>query len=119
MNTTGIGCLDCPPPLPDLQFVPTSEGYYDFVKNKYIYNYVDHLGNVRMSYEKGTTGTQVIEESNYYPFGLKHEGYNTSVGNPLYNYKYNGKELQKRLGCMIMAQECICRILDDGVLSIH
>ncbi|MFC4380296.1 DUF6443 domain-containing protein, partial [Chryseobacterium bernardetii] len=98
LNTTGVGCLDCPPPLPDLQFVPTSEGYYDFVKNKYIYNYVDHLGNVRMSYEKGTTGTQVIEESNYYPFGLKHEGYNTSVGNPLYNYKYNGKELQKETG---------------------
>ncbi|WP_315095014.1 DUF6443 domain-containing protein [Chryseobacterium timonianum] len=95
LEGVGIGCLDCPPPSPDLQFVPTSEGYYDFLKNTYIYNYVDHLGNVRMSYQKGTTGPEIIEESNYYPFGLKHEGYNASVGNSAYQYKYNGKELQE------------------------
>ncbi|WP_160137568.1 DUF6443 domain-containing protein [Chryseobacterium sp. c4a] len=95
LEGVGLGCLDCPPPSPNLQFVPTSEGYYDFLKNTYIYNYLDHLGNVRMSYQKGTTGTEVIEESNYYPFGLKHEGYNASLGNPAYNYKYNGKELQE------------------------
>lgn len=32
-----------------LQFVPTAEGYYDFTKSAYIYNYVDQLGNVRLS----------------------------------------------------------------------
>ncbi|WP_160140244.1 RHS repeat-associated core domain-containing protein [Chryseobacterium sp. c4a] len=95
LEEAGLGCLDCPPPSPNLQFVPTSEGYYDFLKNTYIYNYVDHLGNIRMSYQKGTTGAEVIEESNYYPFGLKHKGYNASIGNPTYNYKYNGKELQE------------------------
>jgi RHS repeat-associated protein len=26
---------------------------------------------------------------------MKHEGYNTLGGNPSYNYKYNGKELQE------------------------
>ena len=79
-----------------LQFVPTSEGYYDFSKNQYIYNYVDHLGNTRLSYSKSNLGVlQIIEESNYYPFGLKHEGYNTLAGNPSYQYKYNGKELQE------------------------
>ncbi|MGV0830661.1 RHS repeat domain-containing protein [Empedobacter brevis] len=37
----------------------------------------------------------VLEENNYYPFGLKHKGYNnTNVANPNYKYKYNGKELQ-------------------------
>ncbi len=41
------------------------------------------------------SGVEIIEESNYYPFGLKHEGYNTSVGNAAYQYKYNGKELQE------------------------
>ncbi|WP_089756440.1 DUF6443 domain-containing protein [Chryseobacterium soldanellicola] len=79
----------------ELQFVPTAEGYYDFQQNKYIYNYVDHLGNVRLSYTKSGSGTEIIEENNYYPFGLKHEGYNTLSGNSKYNYKYNGKELQE------------------------
>ena len=80
-----------------LQFVPTSEGYYDLTKNKYIYNYTDHLGNIRLSYTKGASGgAEIIEENNYYPFGLKHQGYNsTSLANSAYQYKYNGKELQE------------------------
>jgi len=41
------------------------------------------------------SGVEIIEESNYYPFGLKHEGYNTSVGNAAYQYKYQGQELQE------------------------
>ncbi len=43
-------------------------------------------------------GVEVIEENNYYPFGLKHEGYNGLTGNPSYQYKYNGKELQTETG---------------------
>ncbi|REC54153.1 RHS repeat-associated core domain-containing protein [Chryseobacterium piscium] len=78
-----------------LQFVPTSEGYFDFVKNMYIYNYSDHLGNTRLSYFHNGSGIEVLEESNYYPFGLKHEGYNGLAGNLSYQYKYNGKELQE------------------------
>ncbi len=81
-----------------LKFVPTPEGYYNFENNKYIYNYTDHLGNIRLSYFKNDTGIEVLEENNYYPFGLKHEGYNTLSGNPNYNYKYNGKELQTESG---------------------
>ncbi|WP_260255313.1 RHS repeat domain-containing protein, partial [Elizabethkingia meningoseptica] len=80
-----------------LQFVPTAEGYFDVIKNRYIYNYTDHLGNVRLSYTKGASGgAEIIEENNYYPFGLKHEGYNNaSLANTAYQYKYNGKELQE------------------------
>ncbi len=82
-----------------LKFVPTAEGYYDFEKNKYIYSYTDHLGNIRLSYFKNTSGSaEVLEENNFYPFGLKHEGYNAQAGNPSYNYQYNGKELQKETG---------------------
>ncbi|WP_194299450.1 RHS repeat-associated core domain-containing protein [Chryseobacterium bernardetii] len=88
-------CIDCPPPSSALQFVPTSEGYFDFTKNKYIYHYTDHLGNIRVSYFHNGTGIEVLEENNYYPFGLKHEEYNGLTGNPNYNYKYNGKELQE------------------------
>ncbi|MDR6516413.1 DUF6443 domain-containing protein [Chryseobacterium camelliae] len=81
-----------------LQFFPTSEGYFDFQQNKYIYNYTDHLGNVRLSYFNNGSSTEVIEENNYYPFGLKHGGYNELAGNPAYQYKYNGKELQTETG---------------------
>ncbi|WP_260395466.1 RHS repeat domain-containing protein, partial [Elizabethkingia anophelis] len=61
------------------------------------YNYTDHLGNVRLSYTKGASGgAEIIEENNYYPFGLKHQGYNSSsLANSAYQYKYNGKELQE------------------------
>ncbi len=41
--------------------------------------------------------TEIIEENNYYPFGLKHKGYNELLGEG-YKYKYNGKELQDELG---------------------
>jgi RHS repeat-associated protein len=109
----------------DLDFVPTSEGYFDFRKKLYIYNYVDHLGNIRLSYSDsnkdgviqprdtstehcidlggGMTGCttiwipgEIAELNNYYPFGLKHEGNNNpNVGFNPYQYKYNGKELQE------------------------
>ncbi|WP_417431695.1 DUF6443 domain-containing protein [Halpernia sp.] len=80
-----------------LQFIPTAEGYYDFTKNAYIYNSTDHLGNVRLSYSKNpsTGALDIIEENNYYAFGLKHEGYNDISSSSTYNYKYNGKELQE------------------------
>ncbi|MFN1219087.1 RHS repeat domain-containing protein [Chryseobacterium kwangjuense] len=60
-----------------------------------MYNYTDHLGNTRLSYFKNGAGAEIIEESNYYPFGLKHEGYTVLSGNPAFKYKYNGKELQE------------------------
>jgi len=88
-----------------LMFFPTAEGYYstDIENNLsnpqygYVYNYTDHLGNVRLSYYKNpsTGSVDVLEENNYYPFGLKHDGYNSLAGTQSYNYKYNGKELQE------------------------
>jgi RHS repeat-associated protein len=89
-----------------LQFFPTAEGY---VKNtvvsgvnnySYVFNYTDHLGNVRLSYTKNptTNALEILEESNYYPFGMKHSGYNSGNLQVNYKYKYNGKELQDELG---------------------
>ncbi len=84
-----------------LSFFPTAEGYYDYENKLYIYQYKDHLGNVRISYTKSGTGEIKIMDSNdYYPFGmnfLKKDGGN-SYYDPMaipYNYKYNGKELQE------------------------
>ncbi|WP_052248485.1 DUF6443 domain-containing protein [Chryseobacterium taiwanense] len=83
-----------------LRFVPTSEGYYNFENNKYIYSYTDHLGNVRLSYTRNTTSgsAEALEENSYYPFGLKQQTPTIGVSNPAYKYQYNGKELQQETG---------------------
>ncbi|PWN63104.1 RHS repeat-associated core domain-containing protein, partial [Chryseobacterium oncorhynchi] len=81
----------------NLDFVPTSEGFYSFTENRYIYQYKDHLGNARVSFAKNSVGAlEVTDTNNYYPFGLNHIGGSSSskIGSH-YNYKYNGKELQE------------------------
>ncbi|TRX34732.1 DUF6443 domain-containing protein, partial [Flavobacterium restrictum] len=92
---------DYGPVAAKLQFFPTAEGYVDCSSGNfnYIYNYTDHLGNVRVSYEKdATTGSlKIIDENNYYPFGLKHSGYNPIAPTPSYKYRYNSKEFQDEL----------------------
>jgi RHS repeat-associated protein len=112
-----------------LTFIPTAEGYVDVtpvcggVAYNYIYQYKDHLGNVRVNYtyvggsSGQLTGLFIKEENHYYPFGLQHGNYNVDyleyqeIGDnivlypPLnandklrYNYKYLGQELQDELG---------------------
>lgn len=92
---------------PYLEFLSQPEGYispdgqggYD-----YVYQYKDHLGNVRLSYADANqhstdpVSLEIISENNYYPFGLKHKGYNiggaTSLGNDVaQKWKFGGKEL--------------------------
>lgn len=118
-----------------LQYFPTAEGYVDVTRKSsngysvynYVYQYKDHLGNIRMNYawDPAYNVLKIKEESHYYPFGLKHTNYNgeylqfqeeqleemsivaLSSSNPQlpptfykaeYKYKYNGKELQNELG---------------------
>ncbi|WP_165571982.1 DUF6443 domain-containing protein [Chryseobacterium vrystaatense] len=82
-----------------LDFVPTAEGFYSFTENRYIYQYGDHLGNVRVSFAKNSAGAlEILDTNNYYPFGLNHtggNGLNSSGFGSWYSYKYNGKELQE------------------------
>ena len=98
----------------ELEFFNHPEGYVSptvtstGVEMSYVYQYKDHLGNVRLSYTDSnndgviTAGTEIVEESNYYPFGLKHKGYNgnvSSLGNSVaQKFGYNGKELEESLG---------------------
>ncbi len=84
-----------------LEFFPTAEGY---VKNtggnySYVFQYKDHLGNIRLSYAKNpqTQVLEIIDENNYYPFGLKHKGYNDYIATNN-KYKYQGQERQDELG---------------------
>ncbi|MDY3344206.1 hypothetical protein PG326_02905 [Riemerella anatipestifer] len=82
-----------------LQFFPTSEGYYDYLHKRYVYHYTDHLGNVRLSYYRSNNGHLTIDkESNYYPFGLEHTGYNGLLGNQSYKYSFQGQERQDETG---------------------
>ncbi|MET1260679.1 DUF6443 domain-containing protein [Flagellimonas sp. DF-77] len=58
-----------------------------------------YIDNFRVT----SPGTEIVEENNYYPFGLKHRGYNnsgaTSLGNDVaQKWKYNGKEYNESLG---------------------
>ncbi len=87
---------------PEGYVTPDGSGGYD-----YVYQYKDHLGNVRLSYQDGNDNgsvdaAEIVEESNYYPFGLKHKGYNanvSSLGNgTAQKWKYNGMEHDESLG---------------------
>ncbi len=104
----------------ELQFFPTAEGYVNVLGGtqfNYVFNYTDHLGNIRVSYtyDQNDQQLKILEENHYYPFGLKHSNYNVDIvkyrkGNDgvsvileptersEYQYKYNGKELQTELG---------------------
>ncbi|TRX34084.1 RHS repeat domain-containing protein, partial [Flavobacterium restrictum] len=83
-----------------LQYFPTAEGYANNTAGvyNYVYNYTDHLGNVRVSYTQQSGSLKILEENNYYPFGLKHQISGPISAQPEYKYKYNGKELQDELG---------------------
>src|SRR5690606_23087245 len=76
----------------NLEFFPHQEGYVKVNASSiasfytYVFNYTDHtstplstgLGNIRLRYTQHpqTGETQILEEDHYYPFGLKHHGYN-------------------------------------------
>jgi RHS repeat-associated protein len=70
-----------------LQFFPTTEGYVKYTEGvpnpyDYVFNYTDHLGNIRLSYgadPANPTQIKKYEENNYYPFGLKHATYNNAL----------------------------------------
>ncbi len=86
-----------------LQFFSTAEGYLEpnvGTGFNYVYQYKDHLGNIRLSYKdtdsNGIIATsEIIEENNYYPFGLKHKGYNTAINGTHHKYMFGNKEFDE------------------------
>jgi len=106
---------------------PTAQGYVTAANGiyNYIFNFTDHLGNVRLSYAEDpkTPGKlRILEENHYYPYGLKHQNYNAgkfefrsdetggnneivAVNDPQYKYKFNGQELQQELGLNMTAMD--------------
>nr|WP_068893132.1 DUF6443 domain-containing protein [Pedobacter panaciterrae] len=77
-----------------IDFIATEEGRA--VRNSsgvynYEYNLKDHLGNVRVTIDKYNDTARVIQEDEFYAFGLSVPRYVLGTKN---NYLYNGKELQ-------------------------
>jgi len=92
-----------------LQFFNQPEGYVEIssppsgeLEGAYVYQYKDHLGNIRLSYKDisltSTPSLQIVEENNYYPFGLKHKGYNNLQNGRDHNFGFGNKEEQEELG---------------------
>ncbi|WP_420571465.1 DUF6443 domain-containing protein [Kordia sp.] len=71
---------------------------------EYTYQYKDHLGNIRLSYQDMNgdgsidASFEIKEENHYYPFGLKHKGYNANQVGRDHLYGYQGKEENDELG---------------------
>ena len=91
-----------------LQFFNQPEGYVEIssppsgeLEGAYVYQYKDHLGNIRLSYSDAnhdgsiTASTEIKEENNYYPFGLKHKGYNSNINGTHHKYMFSGKEFDE------------------------
>lgn len=98
----------------ELQFFSTLEGYVSYYNGQfnYVYNYKDHLGNVRLSYSDingdghiKPEDNEILDENNYYPFGLEHQGYNTKVVQENNFMTYNGKEFEESLGLNVIEMD--------------
>ncbi|MEX0290737.1 MAG: RHS repeat domain-containing protein [Flavobacteriaceae bacterium] len=98
-----------------LQFFNQSEGYIETDGSggyDYVYQYKDHLGNIRLSYSDDVSvdgsidpATEIREENNYYPFGLKHKGYNSTQNGRDHKFEYNGVEFNEDLGLNLMEMD--------------
>jgi RHS repeat-associated protein len=97
----------------NLQFFNTAEGYIEEDGSggfDYIYQYKDHLGNIRLSYQDADGNgviaqSEIREENNYYPFGLKHRGYNFQQNGRDHTFEYQGVELEESLGFNMMEMD--------------
>ena len=80
-----------------IDFIQTEEGLARNSNGTYSYEYnlADHLGNVRVSFQKNPLSGVVepIQRDDYYAFGLR----KVATGGTN-KYLYNGKELQEELG---------------------
>jgi len=94
-----------------IKFISHPEGYIkpnftsSGVEMDYVFQYKDHLGNIRLSYKDKnqndpdlSVDLEILEENNCYPFGLRHKGYNNVVNGTHHPYTFGGKEEQEELG---------------------
>jgi RHS repeat-associated protein len=73
-----------------LNYIMHREGMY-LPGGNYEYYLKDHLGNTRLVVNTSGTGGTVVQQTDYYPFGMDIATYNGGLDN---KYRYNGKEFQ-------------------------
>ncbi len=87
-----------------LEFFRHPEGYVEKEADgyKYVYQFKDHLDNIRLSYKDANkdgsiTQNEIVQEKNYYPFGFTMRGFNETIRGRNHNYGFVGKEEQSEL----------------------
>jgi RHS repeat-associated protein len=80
-----------------ISFIHTEEGraLVNGTGYNYEYNLGDNLGNTRVSFDSATGSARLVQQDDYYPFGME---INRSFTSPKNEYLYNKKELQEELG---------------------
>jgi len=73
-----------------LKYIMHREGMY-LPGGNYQYYLKDHLGNTRLVVNTSGTGGTVVQQTDYYPFGMDIATYNGGIDN---KYRYNSKEFQ-------------------------
>ncbi len=88
----------------EIEFFQHAQGYAEPVNNgsfNYIYQHIDHLENIRISYSdddkdgKVDPGVEVKETQDYYPFGLKLIKENNIIRGRDHTYGFGNKEEQE------------------------
>ncbi len=76
-----------------IKYITTEEGRATPNGGGYTYQYdlKDHLGDVRVTFDQYNNAVRVLQEDEYYAFGLRKSDYDYSNNN---RHLYNGKELQ-------------------------
>ena len=85
-----------------LQFFTTDEGRAipNGTSFKYQYTITDHVGNARLSFDKGSDGkAEVVQEDHYYAFGLRLGG-QSYVNGQANRYLFQGAETEGDLGLL-------------------
>ncbi len=86
-------------PPDQLDFIQTEEGKAVENGTSYDYTYYlgDNLGNTRVTFDTKTGSAVMVQQDDYYPFGLEILK-TTPPPNPKNEYLYNKKELQEEFG---------------------
>ncbi|MDB5851921.1 MAG: hypothetical protein JWP29_5673, partial [Rhodoferax sp.] len=82
---------------PVLDLIQTAEGRARLSGTSFDYQYdlTDHLGNSRVTFSASGASAALVQNNDYYPFGMVSNGFVSGTKN---EYLYNKKELQEETG---------------------
>lgn len=80
-----------------VKYILNQEGRATYSAGAYTYEYFvkDHFGNTRVSFNVPSTTAVIVQQSDYYPFGMIHLPQATTTSDN--RHLYNSKELQNNL----------------------